>query len=50
VRAGSSNYCAAISSADFYVEACDAKARIALPANLADGSAAAEDGWRSAAG
>lgn len=29
--------------ADFYVEACDAKSRIALPADLADGSAAAED-------
>jgi len=40
--------CRAGDSADFYVEACDAKGRIALPADLADGSGAAEDGRRSA--
>lgn len=40
--------CRAGSSADFYVEACDAKGRLALSADLADGSGAAEDGWRGA--
>lgn len=40
--------CRAGSSADFYVEACDAKGRLALFADLADRSGATEDGRRSA--
>ena len=42
--------CRAGESADFEVEACDAKGRLALPADLADGSAAAEAGRHRAAG
>ena len=41
--------CRAGESADFEVEACDAKGRLALPADLADGSAAADAGRRRAA-
>jgi protein ImuA len=42
--------CRAGESADFEVEACDAKGRLALPADLADGQAAAEAGRGCAAG
>lgn len=42
--------CRAGESADFEVEACDAKGRLAFPADLADGSAAADAGRRRAAG
>lgn len=41
--------CRAGESADFEVEACDAKGRLALPAELADGSTAADAGQRRAA-
>jgi protein ImuA len=42
--------CRAGESADFEVEACDAKGRLALPADLADGSGQKESGRRRAAG
>jgi protein ImuA len=42
--------CRAGESADFEVEACDAKGRLAIPPNLADGSVEAESGRRRAAG
>jgi len=42
--------CRAGESAEFEVEACDAKGRLALPAELADGSAAADAGRGRAAG
>jgi protein ImuA len=42
--------CRAGESADFEVEACDAKGRLAIPPNLADGSGAKEFGRRRAAG
>ena len=42
--------CRAGDSADFIVEACDAKGRLAVPADLAHGQAAAEPGgWRASA-
>ena len=41
--------CRAGESADFEVEACDAKGRLALPAKLADGPAAKDIGRRRAA-
>ena len=40
--------CRAGESADFEVEACDAQGRLALPADLADRPAAAQDGRRRA--
>src|SRR6266481_6746806 len=42
--------CRAGESADFEVEACDAKGRLALPSNLVHGSGAKEIGERRAAG
>ena len=42
--------CRAGESADFDVEACDAKGRLAIPPNLADGSGEKEFGRRRAAG
>jgi len=42
--------CRAGDSADFEVEACDAKGRLALPSNLVHGSGAKEFGQRRAAG
>jgi protein ImuA len=42
--------CRAGESADFEVEACDAKGRLAVPSDLADGSGAKEFGRRRAAG
>jgi protein ImuA len=42
--------CRAGESADWELEACDAQGRLALPADLADRSAAAADGRRRAAG
>src|SRR5467141_1747851 len=42
--------CRAGESADFEVEACDAKGRLALPSNLVHGSGAKEIGQRRAAG
>src|SRR5271169_2213412 len=42
--------CRAGESADFAVEACDAKGRLAVPPDLADGSGEAESGCRGAAG
>ena len=42
--------CRAGESADFIVEACDAKGRLALPAELADGSRKTQGGRRRAAG
>lgn len=41
--------CRAGESADFEVEACDAKGRLGLPADLVDGSASADAGRRRAA-
>jgi protein ImuA len=40
--------CRAGESAEFVVDACDAKGRLALPADMADRSAPAQDGRRSA--
>jgi protein ImuA len=40
--------CRAGESADFVVDACDAEGRLALPADVADRSAAAQDGRRRA--
>jgi protein ImuA len=40
--------CRAGESADFVVDACDAKGRLALPADMASRSASAQDGRRSA--
>ena len=42
--------CRAGESADFEVEACDAKGRLAIPPNLVDGSGEKEFGRRRAAG
>jgi protein ImuA len=42
--------CRAGESADFEVDACDAEGRLHLPADLADGSGAAEGGYGRAAG
>jgi protein ImuA len=42
--------CRAGESADFKVEACDAKGRLAIPSDLADGSGAKEFGRRRAVG
>jgi protein ImuA len=42
--------CRAGESADFEVEACDSKGRLALPSNLAHGSAEKDFGRRRASG